>query len=963
MAPLHPAESRADVTAAPADRTAGHDARGPGDSGTPLLGRDVELSTLSEAVDDLARGRGRLVWIEGEPGIGKSALLDVVALAAREHGCEALRAAADELSQLLPLRVVLDCLGVHTRSRDPRRAEIAAFLEAPTGSAFGSPDPMPAAVERLLTLVDQLCADAPLVLALDDLQWADEWSLLFVQRLSRAVRQLPLLLVAAARPVPRGPGLLALRRQMREPQSIVLRLEPLTDAQSEELAALLLGDDPREALRRELHRAGGNPLYVTELVNALAVDRRAGSEDVPSSLIAAVTSRFSFLTDATTDILRSASLLGGEFSVSDLAVITGQPARHLVSSVEEAITSGVLVEAGTRLKFRHPLIWDALYHRVAASLRDALHRQAAHALADAGVSVEQVAHQLLLAGEQSDAWSLEWIAAHARELANRTPSLARDLLDSAAARMSASDPRRDTLDPERAGIAFLLGDYEAVLDISGPLLRRSIDPDKRAGSVWLVAYALMRLGRFDESTTVIEETLARHRLGDEWTARLKALLAISFINVSRWDDAIGIADSSPATASLDRAAAGYALHARSLIDYWIGRDRTQMIETIDQALDLIGNDPATSDLCLLLLTNRSNPLMDLDRIEEALRVLHEARVVAERSGTARLDNITLHIADCLFQLGKWDDAQAELETIAGRYNSVLDPLEMCGLLALIAARRDQVGVARRLLGPFADIDLHASTRGFVRRIVMAQCTLAERGGDPSTALSWLLPALDPHVREGLENPYVMLPDLVRLAQATGDFESVTAGVAVAVDEAARGATEYAKAIATQCQALADGDPTLLLATIDGYFRGAPRPYDLARALEDAATLHAASGALDTARGCLNEAVEIYTEMNAAWDIRRADARLRALGIRRGSRTPRRRPKAGLDSLTPTERTVADLVAQGRSNPEIAAELFLSRSTVQTHVSHILGKLGLHSRGQVPAALQELAIGALPQPAP
>ena len=116
-----------------------------------------------------------------------------------------------------------------------------------------------------------------------------------------------------------------------------------------------------------------------------------------------------------------------------------------------------------------------------------------------------------------------------------------------------------------------------------------------------------------------------------------------------------------------------------------------------------------------------------------------------------------------------------------------------------------------------------------------------------------------------------------------------------------------------------------------------------QALENAAVLSAHEGDAGAAHAAYVAAVDVYSRLGAAWDVRRADSRLRPLGVRRGTRGPRRRPATGWQALTPTELRVAELVAAGRSNPDIAAELLLSRRTVQGHVSHILAKLGAHSR--------------------
>jgi len=140
----------------------------------------------------------------------------------------------------------------------------------------------------------------------------------------------------------------------------------------------------------------------------------------------------------------------------------------------------------------------------------------------------------------------------------------------------------------------------------------------------------------------------------------------------------------------------------------------------------------------------------------------------------------------------------------------------------------------------------------------------------------------------------------------------------------------------------DGDAATLLAVAEDY-RDAQAPLPYGQTCEEAAALLAAAGDATGARAALTEAVRAYTGLGAGWDVRRADARLRRYGVRRGPRVVRRRPTAGWDALTPTELRVAGLVALGRSNPEIAAEMLLSRRTVQTHVSNILAKLGLVSR--------------------
>jgi DNA-binding NarL/FixJ family response regulator len=131
-----------------------------------------------------------------------------------------------------------------------------------------------------------------------------------------------------------------------------------------------------------------------------------------------------------------------------------------------------------------------------------------------------------------------------------------------------------------------------------------------------------------------------------------------------------------------------------------------------------------------------------------------------------------------------------------------------------------------------------------------------------------------------------------------------------------------------------------------YYQSTGRPLGRAQALEEAAVLLAAKGEDAAARQALTDAAAVYEALGAVFDLRRMDARLRGYGIRRGRTGRRGTPATGWAALTPTEQLITSRAAAGRSNPDIAAELMMSRSTVQTHMSHILAKLGARSRAEL-----------------
>jgi predicted ATP-dependent serine protease len=169
------------------------------------VGRKEELAVLRAGVETLRRGGGAAVWVEGEPGIGKSALVAEALAEMTDPGWEVGWGIADRPTERWPLRVMRDCLQVRPGSPDPRRAKAAELLRDWRLGLFSDGDAFAVGVEVLETLVDELCAAGPMVIVIDDLQWADEASLIVWHQLAASINQLRLLLIATCRLSPRRP--------------------------------------------------------------------------------------------------------------------------------------------------------------------------------------------------------------------------------------------------------------------------------------------------------------------------------------------------------------------------------------------------------------------------------------------------------------------------------------------------------------------------------------------------------------------------------------------------------------------------------------------------------------------------------------------------------------------------------------------------------------------------------------
>jgi DNA-binding CsgD family transcriptional regulator/tetratricopeptide (TPR) repeat protein len=932
-----------------------------------FIGREPELAALRTALADVLKGKGTAVWVEGEPGIGKSALLATGLADAVDRDCEVLWHAGDEVGRRFPLSMVLACLDIDSLSPDPRRAELATGLPGRTPEPaypWQTEDPVLVAVDRLIGLVDrvvsfvdELCADGPVVLVLDDLQWADDASLLVWHRLAKATRHLPLLLVGSCRPHPRRPELDPLRTMVSMGGGVMLRLEPLDETTSTALVRKALGMEPSAALLATTDCAGGNPRYLKEIVEALIRDDAVAVFDgiadighdrtrypMQPTVNTVVTRRLDHLADTTRDALRWAALLGVEFDLGDLATVMGKPASDLLAAVEEASAAGVIGESGQRLAFRHALVRRALYEAVPTTVRIALHRQSAETLDTAGAHVERVAEQLLAGPVPVDAWVTQWLLAHTNAIAGRSPAIAAELLERAIASPSIRDRAKEVLTTRLVRLLFWLGKQPATE--ARAVLLVTEDPNRAAEMRLMLAYFDHCQGENARALESLRQTVADPTVPDHWRARHQALQAM--VERRGLDDLP--AAGATATMALTRAkqagdAFAVALASENLWEIAsVLRRHTEALEHVDQALAAVGGDPTWADLELCLLDDKVFTLQNLDELTEATRTLGAAQhLVTQRGLTSGL-----HIPAAVhhYWLGRWDDALTELDAVVQdrpeitfyglRQRGAIGLLH--GVKALISAHRDDSAALETHLKAAADYP-QATVEARDDFLLTATSVAAEQRGRPDEAMRALIPLLSGDYPRMVPR-HQWLPRLTRLAIDQGDRTLAESALAACHLGSDREVTPARASVAAQwCRGLLERDAGALL-TVAKHFAAAGRKVEHAASSEDLAVLLASVGRTDDAHAAFYDALTVYTGLGAAWDVRRAESRLKPFGIRWRVGA---RGESGGRPLDQIESRVAELVAAGWPNSDIAVRLSMSRNTVQVHVSRLLQKLGVDSR--------------------
>lgn len=939
-------------------------------------GREPEMHLLDDVLEEAASGRLAAVLVEGEAGIGKTRLLSEGFTAARGRDFQVASGRAQELERTRPFGLMADAFGCDGAPSDPRRAAIASLLSTHAGderpvTVTSDPGLQFQAVDAFVDLAEAEALRRPLIIGVDDLQWADRSSLLTLDALVRRLTYVPAVVVGCMRPEPRTAELERVIDTVVAAGGHRLALDRLGADAVTQLVAEIVGGAPGPRLMTDVSAAAGNALFVVELASALqeegtveVVDGRAevAETTLPPSLRLTVLRRLGFLPAETLDLLRPASILGSAFTLAELSAITTRPVFELSSLLGEAFTAGVLTDDGSRVRFRHDLVREAIYTDLPPSVRVDLHREAGRRLAASGVPAVRVAEHVARGAARGDSDAIGWLTAAAREAAATSPAIAAELLDQAVELTYASDADRDALVAERAGILMWAGRIAEAEAACRELLDRPHDPAVDVPARMCLGRCLMVLGRSHEAVRELRRldraptaTDAQRAAGLGWTS-------VAHIALGELDAAVAMAEHarSAATRAGDDATSSMACTVLAIGEEFRAH-LGDALHLVDEGVRLADRSPGRSGHRYPHHVIRGHLLIELDRFGEARTTLETGMRISEQLGMRwPLAAYQVVAAVERFAAGAWDDAVGaaeaglELAEETGERNNVALAHSVVSLIALHRNALDDAEQAasaavRELVGSGPGYHGHWAA--------WAQALWLEAVGDDAEALVTLADCWDRCVAAGLAAEYPVLgPDLVRLALAAdrrARAEEVTRTVArVDADNDVASLT----GAALRCRGLLDDDPQVLCAAADAYAEGR-RPLQRALAAEDAGTALGRAGDVDAAVQLLDRAHDLYTQLDAARDQARTRATLRDLGVRRGRRGTRNRPRTGWASLTPTELEVAGLVSEGLTNPQIGERLFVSRRTVQTHLTHVFRKLAMSSRSELAAAITSRQAGS------
>jgi DNA-binding CsgD family transcriptional regulator len=913
----------------------------------PLRGRDGELAALMAHLDRLRAGEGTVALIEGGAGMGKSRLLSEVATIARGLSIRVGCGVADAGESIVQLSALMEALfGGPAPLLD--RADLR--------DDHTSPEQRYWLLQDLETLMERAALKTPVLVCLDDMQWADSGTAAALRTLPGTLGSMPVGWLIASRPAQGSRHLRGAIDWLERKGADRLILGPIDQAGVKEIARDVLQAQPGPAVLKMAERAGGSPFLLVEIFSGLReenlVQIESGcaeltEERLPHRVSESMRRRLGRLSDRARRAATVASALGRRFSLDDLGAMLDQSPSALLAPVEELIQADLLMERDDKLAFGHDLIREAVRASVPLPARRALDRQAAAVLLARGALPVEVATQLSASAEPGDEIAIGTLFKAAEAIGTTDPGAAADLSQRALELAPRQHPLRGPLVAQTAIWLHAAARSDEAKAFADTALREVLPPQQEA-EVRLSIAGMFAISP-DVRAEACRKALALPGLAPDTRSQHLALLFHNLMTAGRLDEARAeLGEAAAAVHDSTDMPAHFVLQlARSGLLYSDGH----FGPALELAETALRSGMGTRDDTRLHLTRQWNceTLVVLDRLDESLQLSggNVAAAQRDRQGWA----LALHETGRgrqLLQRGRLSDAAANLEDhfTADSARQVVSVLDAAGVAAIgrvalhtgdRALSRKANDFARKMIGQSApSVRRHAAW-------MLALQSAAE--GHPLKAHRWLC-SFGEDERLAILPLFPMditdQPRLIRIALAAGDHALAASAAAIAQRHSALNpGVRSLAAVAAHAEGLIshDGKP---LSDAVALFEGSSRPLALAGALEDLGSVAVDDGETPLAVDTLGRALEIYTQAGAACDAGRVRGQLRALGVRRRLVTERHQG-TGWVSLTDSELAVARLVADGLTNREVAERLFVSHHTVGAHLRHVFTKLDVNSR--------------------
>jgi DNA-binding CsgD family transcriptional regulator len=909
----------------------------------PIRGRAGELKVIAASVTALVGGHGGVLVIEGPPGIGKSRLLTEVMALADKGGVRTLFGEAFEYQQTVPFF----SLFMATLGADPPVGDADALRRL-----GGSADLRYWVVSDLADAIHAAAAQIPLAIVLEDIHWADNGTLLALRSLATARPDVAVLWVLTARTGAGGRGVQETLSVLQRADAAVVRVAAMSPDAVADMVCDAVRANADESLLTLAAKAHGNPFLVRELVGGLGEEGRlnvsggravASGHGLPGRLAASMRQRLDHLSDGAGEVVRVAAVLPDRFSAGLLAAMLERQPASLMSAIQEAVRADLLVDDDGQLRFRHDLLREATRQSLPQAVRRAMERQSASVMLSMGAAPAEVATQLARSAEPGDREAIDALRAAAHSVGHSDAGAAADLSKLALELLPADDTDHGALVAETVVLLNRASRYAEAEELAVAALAEAVSPEQEA------EIRLRRATVTKHSTQRrVEENRRALQLRDisEVTrARHLAWLAynLTFDQSGQWRTAANEAAAAAASTG-DLEARLMADITLALLDEGKGYPGRALRRF--EELSLLTPTSGVAAVHDLAAIHHAHLLAAVGRLDEAAAKAGDGLEQASREGNAMalaiwtaVDGV-VHLA-----AGRLSAARAAVASLPPRQATSATPGDMIRtmILADVAARTEDRNLLQQMVNDARDAYPAGST--LVRRGAAHVLALAAwQRDDAQDAMRWLADVTL------YESPlWTQVLDQVtlgaRVASAAGDA-GLRARVLQATDllERERPAIPLFTGVAGYVRGILERDAQALLAAAD-VLHSSSRPLLYAAAAEDAGTELARTDRGGEALDQLNAAFDTYMGHEALADARRVGRALRRLGVERRIVT-QPRAKTGWDSLTDSELTVINLIAQGVTNRDVAAQLHLSLHTVKNHVHNAFAKLSINSRAQL-----------------